>query len=536
MVASTNEQQRARAVRDIAAGEPRATASNMPRRSPASERPSRTEWRAELSPERLAQVALERGECVTTASGALVLRTGALTGRSPRDRFIVRDALTDDSVAWGSVNQPLSQEHARALEHTLRRHLAERMTFAVTRHAGGREGAMVRVITTSAAHALFATHLFQLPQACDGEPITVLHSPDCFADPALHGTASGTFIVLDIASRLILIGGTGYAGEIKKAVFSFLNFELPGRGILTMHAAANVGARGDTALFFGLSGTGKTTLSADPERHLVGDDEHAWSEQGVFNLEGGCYAKCINLSAQDEPAIWGAVHTPRTLIENVVLDPATGEPIWSDASITENTRAAYPLAALDGVWPEDVVRAPRHVLFLTADAFGLLPPVAQLEGEQIGYYFLSGYTAKVAGTEAGTQTPTPTFSACFGAPFMPRPASYYARLLRERVAAAGARVWLVNTGWTGGPYGIGQRMPIAETRRIVHAILGQELEQVPLRRDEHFGLHVPTAVRGVRPEVLDPRAAYGDAARYDEEARSLAARFAANYAQYEGMR
>jgi phosphoenolpyruvate carboxykinase (ATP) len=488
----------------------------------------------ELSPEQLARIALDSKECVATASGALVLRTGALTGRSPRDRFIVRDARTADSVAWGSVNQALSPEHCRALEQHLRRHLAERRTYGVTRHAGGREGSAVRVITSSAAHALFATHLFQAPrERAASDPITILHSPECFADPALHGTASGTFIVLDATRRLILIGGTGYAGEMKKAVFSFLNFELPGRGILTMHAAANVDADGSSAVFFGLSGTGKTTLSADPERHLLGDDEHGWGDGGVFNLEGGCYAKCINLSAKDEPAIWRAVHTPLTLIENVVLDPATREPIWTDASITENTRAAYPLGVLDGVWPHEVVRAPRHVVFLTADAFGVLPPVAKLTTEQIGYYFLSGYTAKVAGTEAGTQTPTPTFSACFGAPFMPRPAGYYARLLKDRVHAAGASVWLVNTGWTGGPYGTGQRMPIGETRRIVHAILSSELEQVPLRRDEHFGLHVPTAVRGVRPEVLDPRVAYGDTQRYDEQARALAGRFAENFAQYD---
>ena len=522
MVATTPELQRPRSVREGSGRE----------RRPGSLGSRGGAWATELSPERLAQIAIESGEVVTTASGALVLRTGKLTGRSPRDRFIVRDGLTDDSVAWGSVNQPLSEEHARALEHSLRRHLADRATYAVTRHAGGSEGATVRVITTSAAHALFATHLFQAPRAGAGEPITVLHSPDCFADPEQHGTASGTFVVLDLANRVISIGGTGYAGEIKKAIFSFLNFELPGRGVLTMHASTNVGARGDTALFFGLSGTGKTTLSADPERLLVGDDEHAWSDAGVFNLEGGCYAKCINLSARDEPAIWRAVHSPLTLIENVVLDPATREPVWTDASITENTRAAYPLRALERVCPEDVVAAPRHVVFLTADAFGLLPPVAKLSDEQIAYYFLCGYTAKVAGTEAGTQTPTPTFSACFGAPFMPRPALHYARLLRERVAAAGASVWLVNTGWTGGPHGVGQRMPIQETRRIVHAILGSELDAVPLRRDEHFGLYVPSAVRGVRPEVLDPRVAYGDPARYDEQARVLAGRFAENYAQY----
>jgi len=436
-------------------------------------------------------------------------------------------------VAWGAVNQALSPEHFAALEAHLRRHLAERERYQVTRHAGGHEGLPVRLITSSPAHALFAHHLFQAPRgALASVPLTILHSPECFADPKLHGTASGTFIVIHPSRRMILIGGTGYAGEVKKAVFSYLNFTLPGDGILTMHAAVNVGERGDSAVFFGLSGTGKTTLSADPERYLLGDDEHAWADDGVFNLEGGCYAKCINLSAQYEPAIWRAVHGPLCLIENVVLDPGTGEVAWDDASITENTRAAYPLEALERVWSNEVVRAPRHVLFLTADAFGVLPPVARLTEEQIGYYFLSGYTAKVAGTEAGQKTPQPTFSACFGAPFMPRPPLQYARLLQQRVQASGAKVWLVNTGWTGGPCGVGQRMPIDETRRIVRAILSSELDQAPLRREAHFGLHVPEHVPGVRSAVLDPRAAYGDAARYDEQARALAGRFAENFVQY----
>ncbi|MEO8177390.1 MAG: phosphoenolpyruvate carboxykinase (ATP) [Deltaproteobacteria bacterium] len=487
----------------------------------------------ELTPEQLGRIALRRGQCVSTPAGALVLRTGAFTGRAPKDRYIVKDALTADSVAWGSVNQGLSTEHFAALERHLRRHLAERETFQATRHAGGHEGLPVRLISTSPAHALFAHHLFQAPRgALASTPLTILHSPECFADPALHGTASGTFIVIHPARRMILIGGTGYAGEMKKAVFSYLNFALPAQGILTMHAAVNVGERGDSAVFFGLSGTGKTTLSADPERYLLGDDEHAWADVGVFNLEGGCYAKCINLSAQQEPAIWRAVNSPLSVIENVVLHPSTGEVAWEDASITENTRAAYPLSALERVWPNEVVRAPRHVVFLTADAFGVLPPVAKLSGEQIGYYFLSGYTAKVAGTEAGQQTPQPTFSACFGAPFMPRPALRYASLLQQRVQASGASVWLVNTGWTGGPYGVGQRMPIDETRRIVRAILSSELDQAPLRREPHFGLHVPMHVPGVRAEVLDPRAAYGDVLRYDAQARALAWRFAENFAQY----
>jgi phosphoenolpyruvate carboxykinase (ATP) len=501
---------------------------------PEPARAAHAPLRSELSPEQLRRIALESGQCVATPAGALVLRTGAFTGRAPKDRYIVRDALTLNAVAWGAVNRPLAKEHSEALERLLRRHLEQRETFVVTRHAGDEAGLPVRLVTSSAAHALFAQHLFQDRNFnASGEPLTILHAPDCFADPEQHGTASGTFIVLDLSRRLILIGGTGYAGEIKKSVFSYLNFALPGRDILTMHAAVNVGSRGDSAVFFGLSGTGKTTLSADPERYLLGDDEHAWSDAGLFNLEGGCYAKCINLSERDEPAIWRAVHNPHCVIENVVLESGTGEVRWDDASITENTRAAYPLRALERVWPEPVVRAPGHVLFLTADAFGVLPPVAKLTPEQIGYYFLSGYTAKVAGTEAGQLAPTPTFSACFGAPFMPRPALHYANLLRQRVQACGASVWLVNTGWTGGPYGVGQRMPIAETRRIVRAILSSELDRAPLRREPHFGLHVPEHVPGVRDIVLDPRAAYGDVQRYDEQARALAARFEENYAQYE---
>lgn len=489
--------------------------------------------RVDPSTEELRRLSLLSGQCVTTPAGALVLRTGEFTGRTPRDRYIVRDEVTADSVAWGAVNQPLSPEHAAALEQHLRRHIAAREAYVVERHAGGPEGLPVRVVTTSPAHALFARHLFQAARpGSTAEPLTLLHAPECFADPALHGTKTGTFIVIDAARRLILIGGTGYAGEMKKAVFSYLNFALPGTGMLTMHAAVNVGERGDSAVFFGLSGTGKTTLSADPERYLLGDDEHAWSDAGVFNLEGGCYAKCIKLSREQEPAIWRAVHQPTSVIENVVLDERTGEVLWDDDSITENTRAAYPLSALERVWPEEVVRAPGQVLFLTADAFGVLPPVAKLTGEQIAYYFLSGYTAKVAGTEAGQKTPQPTFSACFGAPFMPRPPRYYARMLEARVAAAGASVWLVNTGWTGGPYGVGQRMPIDETRRIVDAILSSSLDSIPRRREPFFGLEVPTAVPGVRTEVLDARAAYGDERRYDEQARALAARFAENYGQY----
>jgi phosphoenolpyruvate carboxykinase (ATP) len=483
----------------------------------------------EPSPEGLARIAVASGQCSLARSGALILLTGSLTGRAPRDRYIVKNAVSEDTVEWGTVNQPLTLEHFRALSAHLERHLASHDTFLVTRHAGGPEGLPLRLVTTSAAHALFGQHLFQEPRAAAGlEPITILHSPECFAVPELHGTRGGTFIVLDLASRTILIGGTGYAGEIKKSVFSLLNFLLPERGILTMHAAVNLGDWGDSAVFFGLSGTGKTTLSTDSERHLLGDDEHGWSDAGVFNLEGGCYAKTINLSAQLEPDIWRAVHRPLTLVENVVVDPASGEIDWRDSTITENTRAAYPLGALDRLWPHATVRPPSHVLFLAADAFGVLPPVARLSLDQAVYYFLSGYSAKLAGTEAGQLTPQPTFSACFGAPFMPRPARVYAELLRQRVQAAGASVWLVNTGWVGGAYGEGQRMPIDETRAIVRAILSSTLELGPTRVEPHFGLTVPTHVPSVRASILDPRASWRDGRRYDEQARALRERFDAN--------
>jgi phosphoenolpyruvate carboxykinase (ATP) len=481
----------------------------------------------------LARIAVTTGQCTRTPWGSLILRTGKLTGRAPRDRFIVKNSVSAGAVDWGAVNQPLQPEHFRALAEHVQRHLAATDTYLVTRHAGGPEGMPVRLVTTSAAHALFAQHLFQEPRedSAGVEPLTITHSPECFAVPELHGTNGGTFIVLDFESKTILIGGTGYAGEIKKAVFSYLNFVLPARGIMTMHAAVNLGDRGDSAVFFGLSGTGKTTLSTDPERHLLGDDEHGWSDAGLFNLEGGCYAKTIDLSPEHEPGIWRAVHTQHALLENVVVDAESGEIDWRDRSITENTRAAYPLGALERVWPEATVRPPGHVLFLAADAFGVLPPIARLTLDQAVYYFLSGYSAKLAGTEAGTLTPQPTFSACFGAPFMPRPAKVYADLLRARVEAAGASVWLVNTGWVGGAYGEGQRMPIAETRAIIRAVLSSALERAPTRVDPHFGLSVPIEVPGVRTSILDPRSSWRDGRRYDQQAKALAERFEANLAR-----
>jgi phosphoenolpyruvate carboxykinase (ATP) len=492
-------------------------------------------FHGELSTEELARLAIATGQCSLTRDGALLLRTGKFTGRAPLDRYIVQDEVTAGSVAWGSVNQPLSPKHFHALEAQLELHLATHHTYEVHMHAGGPAGLPLRIVTTSPAHALFSRHLFQAPRAgaaAPGDALTILHDPDFLVTPNVDGTRSGTFIVLHPSAKMILIGGTGYAGEIKKSVFSYLNYVLPERGVFPMHAAVNVGADGDSAIFFGLSGTGKTTLSADPERYLLGDDEHGWSEQGVFNLEGGCYAKTISLSAEQEPDIWRAVHQPLSLIENVVMDAGTGEIDWADASITENTRAAYPLAALGRVSTRTVVAPPKNVIFLTADAFGVLPPVASLSLDQALYYFLSGYTAKLAGTESGQLTPQPTFSTCFGAPFMPRPASVYASLLQARVRAAGARVWLVNTGWVGGAYGEGRRMPIDETRRIVHAILSGEVAEAPTSVQARFGLTVPTAIRGVRSEILDPRSSWSDSARYDQQANMVARLFVENFAKY----
>jgi phosphoenolpyruvate carboxykinase (ATP) len=484
----------------------------------------------------LAELALDRGQCSRTRHGALVLRTGRFTGRAPEDRFIVEDDHTRSRVEWGPRNQAISKAHYQALRAHLSVHLAGVEVFEVNANAGGNEGAPLVVLTTSPAHALFSHHLFQAHRTGvrRSAPVTVLHAPECLAIPELHGTKSETFIVLSPSDRTILIGGTGYAGEIKKSVFSLLNYLLPERGILPMHAAVNVGPAGDSAVFFGLSGTGKTTLSADAERFLLGDDEHAWSDEGLFNLEGGCYAKTVDLSAEHEPEIWRAVHREHVLLENVVLDEATGDVNFHDRSITENGRAAYPLSALARVAPVEVAPAPKHVIFLTADAFGVLPPVARLSLDQAVYYFLSGYTAKLAGTELGQMSPKPTFSTCFGSPFMPRPAVEYAELLRERVMASGSQVWLVNTGWTGGPYGEGRRFPIADTRRIVRAILGDELTRTLFDREPWFGLHVPREVPGVPQALLDVRSSWHDPARYDEQALVLARRFDENFATYRG--
>jgi phosphoenolpyruvate carboxykinase (ATP) len=360
----------------------------------------------------------------------------------------------------------------------------------------------------------------------------VLHAPEFDATPARHGTRTGTFIVLNFAKRLVLIGGTRYAGEMKKSIFTVLNYLLPDRGVLPMHCSANVGPAGDTAIFFGLSGTGKTTLSADPTRRLIGDDEHGWSDHGVFNFEGGCYAKVIRLSAEGEPEIYAASRRFGTVLENVVLDPATRAPDFDDASITENTRACYPIDYIPNHVPGGAGGTPSNVVFLTADAFGVLPPIARLTADQAMYHFLSGYTAKVAGTERGVTEPSATFSACFGAPFLPLDAAVYARMLGERIERHRVRVWLVNTGWTGGPYGVGTRMRLAHTRAMVRAALAGALDGVGYVRDPVFGFEVPTAVPDVPAAVLSPRGTWADPAAYDGQARKLAAMFRENFEQF----
>jgi phosphoenolpyruvate carboxykinase (ATP) len=487
-----------------------------------------------LAPPVLVERALARSEGLLTKRGALAAYTGARTGRSPKDRFVVAESSSHGDVWWGPVNRPLEERHFDRLLDRTCGYLQGRELFV---HEGSacadpRHALPVRVVAERAWHALFAACLLRGPGAnAPQPPLTVLCAPGLKADPAADGTRSEVFIVLHLGRRLVLIGGTEYAGEIKKSVFSFLNYLLPGRGVFPMHCSANVGPGGDAALFFGLSGTGKTTLSADPGRRLVGDDEHGWSDEGVFNVEGGCYAKCIRLSQRGEPQIWNALRFG-CVLENVVVDPRTRRPDFDDARYTENTRAAYPLCLIDGAVPEGRCGHPRSILFLTCDAFGVLPPLSRLSPEQAMYHFLSGYTAKIAGTEAGVVEPEATFSTCFAAPFLPLHPSRYAALLRQRMTAHGSRAWLVNTGWTGGPYGQGRRMPLEQTRALVQAALAGALDRVRFEPDPVFGLLVPQSCPGVPTELLRPRDTWKDLAAYDAQARRLAALFRDNFQAY----
>ena len=472
------------------------------------------------------------------AEGPLVVSTGTHTGRSPKDKFIVREPSSEANVWWGDVNHPISEEHYDKLRARLMAYLAQRRLYSQDLFIGAhpRHRRSLRVYTETAWASIFARNLFRRPTAEDlvsfAPNFTILDVPSFEADPATEGTRTGTAILVHLQRMEIIIVGTMYAGEIKKSAFTVMNYLMPDEGVLPMHSSINVGKSGDSVVFFGLSGTGKTTLSADPERSLIGDDEHGWGSDYVFNFEGGCYAKTIRLSPMYEPDIFATTRRFGTILENVDIDPATRELDLDSERFTENTRGAYPLHFIGNADPTGIAGTPRNVVFLTADAFGVLPPISRLTREQAAYHFISGYTAKLAGTEVGVKQPTATFSAGFGAPFLPRHPGVYAQLLMDRLERYDVPVWLVNTGWTGGPYGTGERMNISHTRNMVRAALNGELRGVATVKDPVFGLAVPRAVPGVPDELLVPRRTWSDPAAYDAAAKRIAHMFHENFAAY----
>jgi phosphoenolpyruvate carboxykinase (ATP) len=488
-----------------------------------------------IAPE-LFKDAARRNEGEFADMGPFVAITAPHTGRSPDDKFVVKEPASEKDVNWGKINQPISPEKYKLLLTDVRNYLNDASELFVEDLYCGADPAYrlsVRYISPNAWHMAFARNMFIRPERSDlptfDANFMVLHAPEFRADPARHGTRTATFIVLNLAERTILIGGTRYAGELKKAMFTVMNYLLPKQDVLSMHCSANVGKAGDTALFFGLSGTGKTTLSTDPDRALIGDDEHGWSKEGIFNFEGGCYAKVINLSPETEPDIYQTTQMFGTVLENVVLDAATKKVKFADQSITENTRASYPLHYIRNYVEGGRGGHPRNVVFLTADAFGVLPPIAKLTPEQAMYYFLSGYTAKVAGTERGVKEPQPTFSACFGAAFLVWHPTKYAKMLGRLLNEHAANVWLINTGWSGGAYGTGKRIKLSYTRAIARAALAGELDNVKTETDPVFGLAVPVEIKGVPSKVLNPRATWPDPTAYDAQARKLAAMFRENF-------
>ena len=490
----------------------------------------------EIAPKLVAR-ALQGEEAELTVDGAVSVRTGAFTGRSPKDKFIVRDDLTENSVWWENSGAMSPAKFDLLLDDAVGS-FGGVTAFRQDLLAGAdpRHQYAVTVLTPSAWHALFIRNLLIRPgenveAGSNGTPVTIVHAPRFKADPARHGSRTETVIALDMSRNIVVIAGTLYAGEIKKSVFSLFNFHAPRQGVLPMHCSANLGQDGEAALFFGLSGTGKTTLSNDPDRPLIGDDEHGWSEDGVFNLEGGCYAKTIKLSAEAEPEIFAATKRFGTVLENVILDDCK-VPQFDDVSLTENTRAAYPIHVLPAIARGSVGGTPKTVVFLTADAFGVLPPIARLTPEQAVYHFLSGYTAKVAGTERGITEPQATFSACFGAPFMPLHPTVYGDMLADKLKSSGATAWLINTGWTGGGYGLGKRIDIASTRRLLTAALDGTLDNAEMRVDDLFGFEVPLAVPGVETRLLTPRLTWADAEAYDKQAIHLAGLFRANFEKF----
>jgi phosphoenolpyruvate carboxykinase (ATP) len=495
-------------------------------------------WNLTTAP--LVEQAIARGEGELAKDGPIVVKTGKHTGRSANDKFTVKDAETENSVWWGKSNKPMSPEQFAALKADFLAQLKGMETLFVADLFGGSQPehrVKVRVINEYAWHNLFIRTMLVRPEAAElagfVPEFTIIDLPSFRADPARHGCRSETVIAVNLTEKLILIGGTEYGGEMKKSVFGLLNYLLPPQGIMPMHCSANIGAKGDTAIFFGLSGTGKTTLSADPTRTLIGDDEHGWSDTAVFNFEGGCYAKMIRLSAESEPEIYATTKRFGTVLENVVMDPTTRELDLDDNSLAENSRGAYPIDFIPNSSEQNMGPVPRNVVMLTADAFGVLPPIAKLTPDQAMYHFLSGYTAKVAGTEIGVTEPEATFSTCFGAPFMPRHPSVYGNLLKERIAKGGVDCWLVNTGWTGGKYGTGKRMPIKETRALLNAALDGSLKNVEFRKDPNFGFEVPVAVPGVDTSILDPRSTWADKDEYDRTAAKLVDLFVANFAEFE---
>jgi phosphoenolpyruvate carboxykinase (ATP) len=505
---------------------------------------------ANLGTAPLVEHAVRNGEGLLAADGPLVVKTGKHTGRSAKDKYIVRDAETADTIWWGKTNLAMTPEHFAALKADFLAAVAEQQKIYVADLFGGSQPenrVNVRVINELAWHNQFIRTLLVRPTPAELDTFvpeyTIIDLPSFRADPERHGTRSETVIAVNFTEKLILIGGTAYAGEMKKSVFGILNYLLPAKGVMPMHCSANIGPDGDTAVFFGLSGTGKTTLSADASRTLIGDDEHGWSDTAVFNFEGGCYAKMIRISSEAEPEIFATTKRFGTVLENVVIDPDTRQLDFDDASLAENSRGAYPIEFIPNCSEHNLGPVPQNIIFLTADAFGVLPPIARLTPEQAMYHFLSGYTAKVAGTEIGVTEPEATFSTCFGAAFMPRHPSIYGNLLRDRIAKGGVRCWLVNTGWSGGKAtepGI-KRMPIKATRALLNAALDGSLNSVEFRKDPNFGFEVPVAVSGVDAKLLDPRAAWANSVEYDRTAQDLVRAFAENFAQFadyvdEGVR
>lgn len=494
----------------------------------------------QLTPDELHDITIEKGQGVESSTGALAINTGEFTGRSPQDRFIVKDSITEDKVWWGNVNIPFDSDKFEKLYNKVTEYLSGKEVFVRDSYvcADPNYRMNVRVVTECAWSNLFCYNMFLRPEDSELENFDaewhVVCAPGFMADPAVDGTRQHNFAILDFTRKIALIGGTGYTGEMKKGIFSALNFILPVfKNTLPMHCSANVGEKGDTAIFFGLSGTGKTTLSADPARKLIGDDEHGWTKENtIFNFEGGCYAKVINLTEENEPDIFRAIKKG-ALLENVIFKEGTKEVDFEDISITPNTRVSYPIYHIDNIQPGSIGENPKNIFFLTADAFGVLPPVSKLTPGQAAYHFISGYTAKVAGTEAGINEPVPNFSACFGAPFMPLHPTKYAEMLSAKMKEAGVNVWLINTGWTGGAYGTGQRMKLKYTRAMITAALNGELDNVDYKTHKVFGLAIPQTCPNVPAEVLNPRTTWEDKDAYDAKAHELAESFRKNFAKFE---